>query len=186
MRLFFAIELPDPVRAQLSRFRDQLKSKIDKASFTRDENLHITLNFLGEVDERTAAELIESITNVRMSGPIELLADKIECFPARGPVQIIAAGFGGDLKALNALHRAIEQRCERFGCSAEQRAYRPHVTLVRARPTLPSSVRQTVGEAVEVSLQAISYRMSDFVLMRSRLSACGATYELIHRFSPIR
>src|SRR3954447_3856650 len=121
MRLFIAIELPQDVREPLVRLRDALKSQIRGASFTRDENPHITLKFLGEVDEKRTAQLIESLEKVKLAGPIQTFAEKIECFPDRGPVRIIAAGLGGAVEPLAALHRAIEQRCQHMGFERETR-----------------------------------------------------------------
>jgi 2'-5' RNA ligase len=181
MRLFFAIELPDTVRAQLARLRDQLKSKIDKASFTRDENLHITLKFLGEMDERKVDELTESIAKIR-SAPIELRAEAIECFPQRGAVRIVAAGFGGDLPTLNAMHRTVEQRCQHLGVSPEQRPYRPHVTLARARSTLPGSTRALANKITTGLLPADGFSVDRFVLMQSRLTPSGSHYSVLKTF----
>src|SRR5689334_22448235 len=132
MRLFIAIELPHEVRQHVARVRDDLKSQISNASFTRDDNLHITLKFLGEVDEKRTESLIESLQNITVGGAIRIKAEQIECFPNRGPVRIIAAGFGGSVETLAGLHRSIEQRCQHLGFERETRQYRPHVTLARA------------------------------------------------------
>src|SRR4051812_42197538 len=115
MRLFIGIDLPDDVCQHLVRLRDDLKTQLPNASFTRDQNLHITLKFLGEVEEKRTEQLIESLEKVTAGGAIQLHADKMECFPDRGPVRIVAAGFGGSVDALAAVHRSIEQRCQHLG-----------------------------------------------------------------------
>lgn len=183
MRLFIAIELPQNVRQHLIGVRDELKHHIRKASFTRDENLHVTLKFLGETDPRRLEELNESLAQIRVGGPIEIFADRIECFPDRGPVRIIAAGFGGDLKSLAAVHRSIEQRCERLGFDRETCEYRPHVTLVRARPTLPASMRASTADATAASFPLPTFAVREFALFKSQLGSEGSRYEVIARFS---
>lgn len=180
MRLFIAIELPEEARTHLVQLAEDLKSKISKASFTRPENLHITLKFLGEVGEKHVVDLIESLVTVRVGGAVGIFADKIECLPNRGPVRIVAAGFGGSLTGLNALHAAVEQQCRRLGFERENRAYRPHVTLARARPTLPANVRRLTAALPQFS--GPPFRVTEFSLIRSRLEASGALYEEIERF----
>ncbi|WP_428937331.1 RNA 2',3'-cyclic phosphodiesterase [Fontivita pretiosa] len=182
MRLFIAIELPPEVRQHLLRVGQSLKSQIGKASFTREQNLHITLKFLGEVEDRRVAKLTESLSLVRAGGTIEIFARKIECFPERGPVRIVAAGFGGDLEAIGGLHRAIEQRCQHLGFERETRAYRPHVTLARARPTLPPEARQHAEALTSALFPGPRLQVARFVLMESHLHPEGSRYVPLAHF----
>jgi 2'-5' RNA ligase len=182
MRMFLAIELPAGVRAQLTQLQSQLSSRITKASFTRPENLHITLKFLGDVRDRELGPLVESLQQVRSSSPITLSATAAGCFPNRGPVRIIAAMFGGDEKALGGVHTAIEQRCQYLGFEREQRKYTPHATLARARPILPTTVREFVLEQSPKVLSSEPFDVRQFVLMRSTLKPTGAEYAVAARF----
>jgi RNA 2',3'-cyclic 3'-phosphodiesterase len=183
MRLFIGIELPHDVHQHLTRVRDILKTRIARASFTRDENLHITLKFLGEVDSRGADNLIESLEHIRAGGAINVFADKIECFPQRGPVRIIAAGFGGDIAGISSLHRAIEQRCQKLGFDRETREYRPHVTLARARPTLAVQVRRDAEDSCAACYPGPALGIERFALFESKLSSAGAQYTVIKCFT---
>ena len=183
MRMFLAIELPAVVRAQLTQLQSQLSSRITKASFTRPENLHITLKFLGEVRDREVRPLVESLQQVRSSSPVTLSATGAGCFPNRGPVRIIAAMFGGDEKALAGVHTAVEQRCQYLGFEREQRKYTPHATLARARPTLSASVREFVLEQSPRLLPSTPFDVREFVLMQSTLKPTGSEYAVAARFS---
>jgi 2'-5' RNA ligase len=189
MRLFIAIELPLEARAHLARVCEKLGPRISsggsrtpRVSFTRTENLHLTLKFLGEVDENLSAALAASLTQVRAGGKIGIFAEKVECLPDRGPVRIVAARFGGTLPTLEALHQAIEGRCQGLGFAPETRTYRPHVTLARARPTLPARVRGESGTAVSGDLPGPEVDVREFVLVRSHLGQQGSRYEVIARF----
>jgi 2'-5' RNA ligase len=181
MRLFIAIELPDAVREHVAKLIDALRPAIGKASFTRVENLHITLKFLGETDERKLDELNESLKLIRIPRPIPTLCDKIECFPNRGPVRIVAAGFGGELAAMKSLHQSIEQRCHHLGFERETRAYRPHVTIARARPILNGSIRSHVAQQLMSLLPGPSFEIAEIAVVRSHLQASGSRYEIIAR-----
>jgi 2'-5' RNA ligase len=185
MRLFLAVELTDAVRKHVTALRDAIAKDINaRASLTRAENLHITLKFLGETNERRRGELIESLARVRADSPIQLAADRIECFPPRGPVRIVAAGFGGDIDAQAALYGAIEQRCQNLGFERETRAYRPHVTLVRARPTLAPEFRK-VADSFVTHFPGPSFHVTEFSLVESRLRAEGSEYHTLERFKLI-
>jgi 2'-5' RNA ligase len=181
MRMFLAIELPDEVRKHLVGVQEKIVAELPDVSITKPENLHITLKFLGEVDEKRQAELCESLRKVT-AGPIELTADRLVCFPPRGPFRIIAAAMSGSDRALSALHAAIEQRCRYLGFEKETRKYQPHVTLARARrPVNPAGCR--AGEdATAECWPGPTFKLPEFVLMISRLHPQGSQYSVAQRF----
>jgi RNA 2',3'-cyclic 3'-phosphodiesterase len=182
MRMFLAINLPDEVLSHLQRLQEMIKEQVPKLSLTRLDQLHITLKFLGDVDPRQVRELTDSLLNVRASAAIELHAARLACFPDPGPVRIVAAEMEGDLGALKSVHAAIEQRCKFLGFDREGRAYRPHVTIGRARPTLPSSTRDIVRD-LEVPLPGPKFTFSEYFLYESKLSPQGSQYRKVERFS---
>jgi 2'-5' RNA ligase len=182
MRLFLAIELPDDARAHLVDVQRRLSSEIAKASWTKPENLHLTLKFLGEVDEKRADALVESLSKIAVDGAIALAAERVVCFPPRGPVRIVAAALGGTVAPLLALHQAIEQRCAFLGFEREGRAYAPHVTLGRARPTLPPATRDRAAATTDGAWPGPRFVVGEFVLMESRLKPTGAEYHVAERF----
>jgi 2'-5' RNA ligase len=181
MRLFLAIEVPDNVRAHLVTVRDELKRIVARGSFPRDENLHITLKFLGDVEATAVSKLSESMRLVRAGGAINLFAHELQCFPERGAVGIVATGFSGDMNGIDALHRAIEQRCQHLGFERETRRYRPHVTLVRARPALAPAFRKTAGSLAS-QFPGPAFRLTHFALVESNLRADGSEYRILEGY----
>jgi 2'-5' RNA ligase len=182
MRLFFAIELPREVREHLARLQEALRPLAPKASFTPPENLHITLRFLGNVRDDEVPRIDESMQRVTASPALALDTQQVECFPNRGGARILAAGMGGDLAALKALHQAIEQRCRFLGFQGETRAYRPHATLARARPVFPPDLRASAPAAAAPLLPGPVFEVNQFVLVQSRLSSAGAQYAVMARY----
>lgn len=181
MRLFLAIELPENVRAHLLGARQRLEEALPKITFTKFENLHLTLKFLGEVEPKKVAGITESIANIR-TAPIELSGEGIECFPNRGPIRVVTAAMRGTLPPLRALVESIEQRCKFLGFEKEQRAYKPHVTLGRARPVLSAKFRSVAGEATADLWPGPSFSPPEFVLMDSQLSPKGSIYSPVAKF----
>jgi 2'-5' RNA ligase len=86
------------------------------------------------------------------------------------------------VEALVAVHAAIEQRCRFLGFERETRAYRPHVTLARARPTLAAAVRPQLPKATPTLWPGPAFMASEFVLVQSTLKPPGAEYTTIARF----
>ena len=181
MRLFVAIELPQSAKDHLASIQRLLEPHLERASMTRDHALHVTLKFLGEADPSQLDPICESLSAVGGS-TVELSATHGECFPERGSVRIIAAGFGGDLKRLKALHAAVEQRCVFLGFRREDRPYRPHVTLARARPVLPPATRKLVSDLTAPAWPGPTFVAGRFVLFQSRLTPKGSQYTKLHEF----
>ena len=181
MRLFLAIELPDEVRGHLMVARQRLEAGLPKIAYTRAENLHLTLKFLGEVEQKKLEAITTSLAMIRASA-IELRAGGIDCFPGRGPIRIVTAGLEGTVRPLRALVEAIEQGCRFLGFEKEQRAYRPHVTLGRARPVLSAKFRQLADDATVDLWPGPGFAPREFVLMNSQLSNAGSIYSVVARF----
>ena len=181
MRLFLAIELPHDVRSHLLAARQRLESGLPKISYTKGENLHITLKFLGDVEPKRVDAITDSLVKISTQR-IELHASGIECFPNRGPIRIVAAAMDGTLPPLKALIENLEQRCKFLGFEKEQRAYKPHVTLGRARPVLSAKFRQLAGDATVDLWPGPTFAPPEFVLMDSQLSPQGSKYTPVARF----
>lgn len=181
MRLFLAIDLSDGARSHLVDVRERLEPALPKVAYTKPANLHLTLKFLGEVEPKRVGPIVESLGMIRTQR-LELHTSGIGCFPARGPMRVITAPMEGTVKPLRALVEAIEQRCRFLGFEREQRAYKPHVTLARARPVLSVSFRSVFNEATQGLWPGPVFVPAEFVLMESRLGAEGAIYKQVAGF----
>ena len=186
MRLFTAIELPEPVREYLLRIRTALAKSVDLAdavSWVKPENLHVTLKFLGEVPDETAGELATSLGRIQVAS-MRLAVDHIVYFPKRGAVRVIAGGFTGDVAELVDLFSRVEDVCAAAGFEREGRAYTPHVTLGRARYGRGGAALRRVREKTLAHLfPGPEFSAAGFVLMRSQLHPEGAIYTPVARFS---
>jgi 2'-5' RNA ligase len=183
MRLFFAIELPEPLRLEMARLSDSFHDfGIPAKCFARPENLHITLKFLGEVAEAEAARLCEALNKVKTCESFALHPSKIECLPERGPIRIVSVGFDGDLDHLRHLHDEVESICDPLGFPRESRRFRPHATLARLRNFLPNSSRSRLEATSMARLASFNFDVLEIVLMESFLESSGARYVPLARF----
>src|SRR4051794_18825177 len=125
MRLFLAIELPEDVRQHLATWGESQvplvhqyleERHIDaRLSVTPPQNLHVTLKFLGEVDESAVQRLRDALGSVPVELASPVRAAHVELLPERGPVRVVAAGLDGDVGRLARLYRAVEDACAREG-----------------------------------------------------------------------
>lgn len=194
MRLFTAIELPEPVRQHLLGLITHLEAawvsagyadQIERSwlRYTRPENLHVTLKFLGEVEETRVPDVCRVLAEVE-SGPANpLVVDRPELLPPRrGPVRIVAVGLGGDVGAVNRLYRSVDDRCADLGFARERRDYRAHITLARARTVVPKEFRDRFAEELNRRLPGPNFAADTFVLMESHLKPTGPEYRRVAAF----
>ena len=126
MRLFLAVSFPDPVRKSLAALTDSLRVGAEDARFTREENFHLTLVFLGE--QKSAGPAEEVLDSLSRSG-FALTVGRSGRFSRPEGDLIFLRADGGE--RLLALQREAEAKCAAIGVPPEKRAYRPHVTLAR-------------------------------------------------------
>ena len=121
LRLFVALPLPDDIADAVQK----TQSGLERAAWSKRDNLHITLRFVGEVDETQATDLDFALADIR-SAPFELALQGSGFFGHDKPH---AAWMGvAPNEALNQLQRACERACRQVGLAPDRRAYTPHVT----------------------------------------------------------
>lgn len=127
MRLFIALDLPEPLLPLLAEAGDILRNHAEKISLTKPHNLHLTLRFLGEVAEERLPDLRQLIRKAPLDGRVAL--SHYGSFGTPDGLTLWA-GIACD-SALMTLARAIEEGVRLLGFPAETRAFVPHVTLAR-------------------------------------------------------
>jgi 2'-5' RNA ligase len=166
-RLFTALEIPRAVGEQLSLLRGGLPG----ARWVDPENYHVTLRFIGDIDDALAREIAAVLEQVKRRS-FEARFDGVSSFGGRKPRAVVAAlAPHASLIELQADHERIMQR---VGLEPEGRKYSPHVTLARLRD---SSSRQVADYlAARRPLSFLSFAVTRFVLLSSRASVGGGPY----------
>jgi 2'-5' RNA ligase len=123
MRLFIGVKTG--CEDYLTAIQQELHT-LGKGNFTDRDNLHMTLKFLGDVSPVKVKLICEAITQVQ-TGAIALCCEGLQAFGR----DIISAKVGGERDKLSALYKSLESALEKCGFEAEQRPYKPHITLVR-------------------------------------------------------
>ncbi len=168
-RLFVAIRPPAAIRAQLLT----IQGGVEGARWQDDDQLHLTLRYIGEVERRTAEDIATALADVR-AAPMTLALSGVGVFEHKGHIDTLWAGVT-PAEPLAALHKKIDHALVRLGLPAEGRAYRPHITLARGRMRGPIDGFL----AAHGSLSSEPFAVTQFTLFESRLGNDGATYEII-------
>ena len=166
-RLFTGIEIPVPIAKQLSMLRGGLPG----ARWIDAENYHITLRFLGDIDDTTASEAASALAGIRR-GAFDLRFDGLTSFGGRKPRAVVAETSMP--QALMDLQAEQERLLRRIGLEPEVRKYIPHVTLARLRQ---SSSREFADYLAARGLfRTPDFPVARFVLFSSRASTGGGPY----------
>jgi len=166
-RLFTALEIPKDAALSLSLLRGGLAG----ARWIDVENYHITLRFIGDVNGRTADEVVTALDRVHRP-EFYLTLCGMGSFGSRKPHSLWAGvAASPDLMALQS---EIERICQRLGLPADSRKFTPHVTLARLRGTRLDDVAHYLD--ARANFRSNTFRVCRFVLMSSRESTGGGPY----------
>jgi 2'-5' RNA ligase len=172
-RLFVAIRPPAEIRGRLL----DLMEGLNGASWQDEDQLHITLRFIGEVERPVAEDIAAELARIRASA-FQLALDGIGSFGRGGRPAILWAGLTPHAP-LKALHDRINQAIVRAGVEADHRAYRPHITLARlGRSAAPPSAFVAQASA----LASEPFAVDAFGLYESELTPAGAIHTLVERY----
>jgi len=152
-RTFIAIELPPGIRQRIKEHIDQLRAAFPdvRASWTREDNLHLTLKFLGNVP----VPRIPALSNAAAEAAHEIESFDLDVggcgtFPPHGRPKVLWIGIAdapstssqlptpNPLSPLPSLHAALEDHCAAAGFEREPRVYHPHLTIARLRESKDS------------------------------------------------
>jgi len=177
MRLFVAVNLPVPLKARIAGLQRELALSGADVKWVEEENLHLTVKFLGEVVPERLAELQEALAQaVPDCRAFRLELSGLGTFPARGVPRVLWVGVGGEVEAFRELHGAVERALAALGYPGEEREFRPHLTLGRVRsPRGVDALRRRIA-ALDGPYGDLA--VAEVALMESRLTPRGPVYRV--------
>lgn len=181
-RTFIAIELPANVRSQISRHVQSLRQQISdvRASWVREENLHLTLKFLGDVPVENIQKL--SIAARSAAAAIDPFAFSIVgcgTFPPHGQPKVLWIGIEDEQRNLICLQEVLEDECAQLGFARESRSFHPHLTIARVRS--PKGSRRLAQLHKDTNFPAQNVSVSELVVFKSELRGEGSKHTAISR-----
>jgi 2'-5' RNA ligase len=180
LRLFVAVNLPDDLRSLIGSFQAGLRKQVRGVKWVKEENLHLTVKFLTDVDSRLLPELRAALDKALIDrAPFTATLRGAGVFPPRGRPRVVWLDLpaGGDRIAV--LQKDVEWALAPLGFAPEQRSFTPHLTVGRVKDRGdPASLNAALAAAQD-------RKWGDFVvekvhLMRSELFPTGPRYSILH------
>jgi RNA 2',3'-cyclic 3'-phosphodiesterase len=167
-RLFTGIEIPPEIALALSSFR----GGIPGARWVEPENYHITLRFIGDIDERMADDVTSILGERRQRAPLSITIDGLDSFGGSKPRAVFArTAVNGELSEL---YGEQERLLRQVGLPPETRKFTPHITLARLKQVSPVDVANYI--ATRGHFPKLTFTADRFVLYSSRASMGGGPY----------
>jgi 2'-5' RNA ligase len=175
-RTFIALELSDNLKGGILALAEELSARGVRASWARRSTLHLTLKFLGDVEETELAEVVGAVA--RASSRVSSFGFEtrsLGAFPSPQRARVLWVGVEPEGE-LFALHKAVEDELAELGFPRERRRFHPHVTVGRIREPRAESIQEILDELVapEERVEVLEVRV-----MRSMLRPGGAIHELV-------
>lgn len=180
-RVFCAIDLPTDLKQKLAIHIDQLKKGTSaKAGWTRPQNIHLTIKFLGNIPVSNVEQLSEAATSaVKSLAPFNLTAERCGVFPAYGPPRVLWIGIADASAQLARLSERLDEECAAVGLPRETRPFHPHLTLARIRQ---KGNARALGEAHRsLEFPKTEFAVNELLVIRSELGNDGSKYTTVSR-----
>lgn len=175
-RLFVALRPPPPIRALLL----DAMGGVPGARWQDDDQLHLTLRFVGEVERAQAEDVAAALAGVAASA-VEARIDGVGTFERRGRADTLWARIAPP-EPLAALHRKVDQALRRAAVAPDERRYLPHVTLARMARAGHDAVALARWVEAHAGLASPAFVLDHLYLYESRLGSEGAAYEAVARW----
>ncbi|HXE61225.1 MAG TPA: RNA 2',3'-cyclic phosphodiesterase [Gemmatimonadaceae bacterium] len=182
VRLFLAINLPAPVRRDIRAATAPMRDATPdhrSVKWVDDDHLHITLKFLGEQPDDAVAAL-QTALDAAISSHLEftLTLGGLGAFPNLRAPRVVWMGVTPEPK-LELLQHDVERTCAALGYPLDARAFRPHITIGRAREGVAPNDARAIAAAARVVRFAASAPARSVDVMRSELGPHGSRHTLL-------
>ncbi len=181
LRTFVAVDLEDElVRGKIVDIQREISSSSARIKLVEPENLHITLKFLGEVEETRIPVIVKALEGaLKGVDPFRIRLERVGAFPRVSRPNVIWVGVSDGRDSLIRLANLVEDALRKVGFPKEKRSFEPHLTIARVKyrsSDLPSLITRV--ENVEIG----EIEVREVRLKKSTLTPKGPIYETLHSF----
>ncbi len=174
IRIFIAIEIPDSIQTKIAQLQEELKQSGEHISWTKASNIHLTLKFLGDVEETLLPEMNNSLGLIcSKQAAFSFTIKNLGFFPNTRRARVLWAGIFNPGQQLAELTKKVEECLIQFGFSKENRKFNPHLTIGRVKsPLRISFIEKIKGK----SFFGGKITVGEIVVIKSDLKPTGAVY----------
>ena len=176
MRCFIALPIEGDIKTQLIKAQQELKSTKANLKLVEEENIHLTLKFLGEVESEKASKVCESLQEIKFPR-FDIVVEGIGVFPNFNFLRVIWAGISKGAENILKLHEELEKKLAVIGFKRDAN-FHPHVTLARVRsPHNKTALVSKIKEFQNTYFGQVS--IDKILFMESKLKPSGPVYSVI-------
>lgn len=175
MRAFIAVKLPEDILAEAIRFKRECEAvQRQDIRYVEDANLHITLKFLGDIDDKQKNFLVDELSCIEQPAG-KLVVSGAGAFPNLNCPKVLWIGIHENAaRNFTALFNAVDEVCADAGIAPEERAFEPHLTFARVKGSVGKPLRDFI--ALKSAIRMGEFTPSGFTLFRSDLTPDGPVY----------
>ena len=177
MRLFVAVDLSEDARRQIAVEQQRIAAALrgtTSIKWVRAEHAHLTLVFLGSVDDTRVPSVVDALGRDVEVPPFEMILEGVGVFPRRGAPRVLWLGVAAGTTELSDLQRLMAERVTALGIELENRPFHPHLTLGRWRASRPADRDRVLAAAPSGAIARVPIECA--TLYESRLSSSGSSY----------
>jgi 2'-5' RNA ligase len=182
LRTFIGVDIGKAIRDRAAALQEKLAQSTSAVKWVEHDNLHVTLLFLGEVEDREVPTVCRVVAEeVQKHSSFPLSIERVGCFPNPRRPRVLWIGVGQGTQELCALHDGLEPSLLDLGCyRREERKYTPHITLGRVKgdrsaDTLASALAKQAG------WQGGQTLVNEILVLSSELTPRGPIYTVLSR-----
>lgn len=177
LRLFIAADLPEEIKNYLFEIQKNIKSgNLAKINFVHKKNIHLTLKFLGNIEENKIKNIKEKLSEIKLN-KFELIVDKFSAFPNIKNPKVLWFGIKKEEKLFE-LQKKIDELTLDF--TNESIDFSPHLTIARIKSIKNKSEFSKILEKIEI--KKLNFKIESFSLYKSTLSKNGPKYGLLENY----
>lgn len=182
MRTFIAIEFSDEIKNALSQIQSHLKYSGADVKWVEKDNIHLTLKFLGEIDEKKCEKVKAALDGIAQSAKaFEISLKDIGAFPKIDFPRVIWVGLDKGAKESTELAKKVDEALSKIGFPEETRPFAAHLTIGRVRS--PKNKLALKDKLISLQIPADIHGpeiISSIFLFQSKLTPAGAIYSKLH------
>ena len=181
LRTFIALDMPAEIKTALANYMQPLKSLRGRVSWTKPENLHLTLKFLGDTPAARLEAIAAVLHEIAAATPsFSANVTGTGVFPNEEKPRVLWVGLDEPTGTLFKLAQAIDARMHRYGFEKEKRAFVPHLTIGRVKE---ARIAEIIRSLQEKPLAARPAHFNEIIFMQSELHAAGSIYTPLRKFA---
>ncbi|MCX5707048.1 MAG: RNA 2',3'-cyclic phosphodiesterase [Candidatus Omnitrophica bacterium] len=181
MRSFIAIGLPKEIQASLKLLQDKLKKSGADLKLVKPENIHLTLKFLGEIDENKLTKIspiLETLLQNKTAFQIKL--SSLGTFPKINSPRVVWVGMALGEQEVKIIAGELEEKLEKIGIPKEDKPFSSHITIARVKSGLnKEKLVQAINDLGKDYTQSLEFTAEKITLFKSTLMPTGPIYEVL-------